>query len=120
MGWLRPVAEQGVVHLSKDRLSARVHLVCDNYGTHKTPAITTWLATHPRFHMHHTPTYSSWLNQIERWFAYLTEDMLRRGDHRSVQALENDIRTWVKAWNDIPDRSSGPRPVKSSLTHSAD
>jgi transposase len=80
----------------------QVHLVCDNYGTHKSPAIKTWLANHPRVHVHHTPTYSSWLNQVERWFAYLTEDLLRRGDHRSVQALEKDIRAWVKAWNDNP------------------
>jgi transposase len=79
-----------------------VHLVCDNYGTHKSPAIKKWLAAHPRFHVHHTPTYSSWLNQVERWFAYLTEDLLRRGDHRSVQALEKDIRNWVNAWNDNP------------------
>ena len=61
-----------------------VHLVADNYGTHKTPAIKKWLAAHPRFHMHHTPSYSSWLNQVERWFAYLTDDLLRRGDHRSA------------------------------------
>jgi transposase len=79
-----------------------VHLVCDNYGTHKSPAINKWLAAHPRFHLHHTPTYSSWLNQVERWFAYLTDDLLRRGDHRSVQALEKDIRAWVTAWNDNP------------------
>src|SRR3954451_16994400 len=79
-----------------------VHLVCDNYGTHKAPAIKTWLQAHPRFHMHHTPTYSSWLNQVERWFAYLTDDLLRRGDHRSVQALERDIREWVAAWNENP------------------
>jgi transposase len=79
-----------------------VHLVCDNYGTHKTPAITKWLTAHPRFHVHYTPTYSSWLNQVERWFAYLTDDLLRRGDHRSVQALEKDIRAWVKAWNENP------------------
>ena len=79
-----------------------VHLVCDNYGTHKSPAIKTWLQAHPRFHMHHTPTYSSWLNQVERWFAYLTEDLLRRGDHRSVHALESDIRAWAAAWNENP------------------
>jgi transposase len=52
--------------------------------------------------MHHTPTYSSWLNQVERWFAYLTSDLLQRGDHRSVHALEADIRAWVNAWNDNP------------------
>jgi transposase len=79
-----------------------VHLVCDNYCPHKTPAITKWLAAHPRFHLHYTPTYSSWLNQVERWFAYLTGDLLRRGDHRSVQALEKDIRDWVQTWNENP------------------
>jgi transposase len=79
-----------------------VHLVCDNYGTHKTPAIKTWLANHPRFHMHFTPTYGSWINQVERWFAYLTDDLLRRGDHRSVQSLEREIRGWITAWNENP------------------
>jgi transposase len=79
-----------------------VHLVCDNYGTHKSPAIKTWLAKHPRFHMHYTPTYSSWINQVERWFAYLTADLLQRGDHRSVQALEREIRAWVDDWNQRP------------------
>jgi transposase len=79
-----------------------VHLVCDNYGTHKSPAIITWLTAHPRFQVHYTPTYSSWINQVERWFAYLTDDLLRRGDHRSVHALENDIRAWVQAWNQNP------------------
>jgi transposase/transcriptional regulator with XRE-family HTH domain len=79
-----------------------VHLIADNYGTHKSPAITTWLAAHPRFHMHYTPTYSSWINQVERWFAYLTSDLLQRGDHRSVQALEADIRAWIKDWNEHP------------------
>jgi transposase len=79
-----------------------VHLIADNYGTHKSPAIKTWLAAHPRFHMHHTPTYASWINQVERWFAYLTDDLLRRGDHRSVPALEKDIRAWLDAWNANP------------------
>jgi transposase/transcriptional regulator with XRE-family HTH domain len=78
------------------------HLICDNYGTHKHPSIKKWLAAHPRFHMHFTPTYSSWLNQVERFFAYVTADLLQRSDHRSVQALEADIRRWVKAWNDDP------------------
>ena len=87
-----------------------VHLICDNYGTHKSPAIKKWLQGHPRFHMHHTPTYSSWINQIERWFAYLTQDLLQRSDHRSVQALENDIRNWVAAWNE------NPKPFMSTKT----
>jgi transposase len=79
-----------------------VHLICDNYATHKTPAVATWLAGHPRFHMHHTPTYASWLNQVERWFALLTDKKLRRGAHRSIQALEKDIRDWITNWNDNP------------------
>jgi transposase len=79
-----------------------VYIVADNYGTHKTPAIKAWLAKHPRFHMHFTPTGSSWLNQVERWFAHLTEQKIRRGAHKSVQALEADIRAWVKSWNDDP------------------
>ena len=79
-----------------------VHLVCDNYGTHKTPAIRAWLAKHPRFHMHFTPTGSSWINQVERWFGFLTSQMIRRGVHKSVQALEADIRAWVENWNDNP------------------
>jgi transposase/DNA-binding XRE family transcriptional regulator len=79
-----------------------VHLIVDNYGTHKTPAIKSWLKAHPRFHIHYTPTYASWINQVERWFAYLTQDLLQRSDHRSVQALERDIRTWVTAWNENP------------------
>ena len=81
-----------------------VHLICDNYGTHKTPAIKTWLDKHPRFHMHFTPTSSSWVNQVERWFGFLTDQMIRRGTHKSVQALEADIRSWVANWN------ANPRP----------
>ncbi len=80
----------------------QVHLICDNYGTHKHPIIKTWLETHPRFHLHFTSTYSSWLNLVERFFGSVTADLLQRSDHRSVQALEADIRKWVKAWNADP------------------
>jgi transposase len=79
-----------------------VHLVCDNYGTHKSPTVKAWLAKHSRFHIHYTPTYSSWINQVERFFGYITTDLLQRSDHRSVQALEADIRSWVAAWNENP------------------
>jgi transposase len=79
-----------------------VHLICDNYSTHKHPAIQRWLTAHPRFHMHFTPTYSSWLNQVERWFGLLTDKRLRRGAHRSTQALESDIRAWIERWNRDP------------------
>ena len=79
-----------------------VHLVLDNSSTHKTPAIQRWLASHPRFVLHFTPTSSSWLNLVERWFAELTTKKLRRGAHRSVRALNTDIRAWIKTWNDNP------------------
>jgi transposase len=79
-----------------------VHVICDNASTHKTPAIKRWLERHPRFHLHFTPTGSSWVNQVERWFGYLTDQMLRRGVHKSVQALEKDIRAWIEAWNEDP------------------
>jgi transposase len=79
-----------------------VHLICDNYATHKTPAIKRWLLAHPRFHMHFTPTSASWLNLVERWFCELTGKKLCRGVHRSVQALEKDIHSWIRAWNEDP------------------
>jgi transposase len=79
-----------------------IHLVCDNYGTHKTPEIQAWLDRHPRFRMHFTPTGSSWINQVERWFGYLTDQMIRRGVHKSVQALQADIRSWIQTWNEEP------------------
>jgi transposase len=79
-----------------------VHLVLDNSSTHKTPAIHKWLAAHPRFVLHFTPTSSSWLNLVERWFAELTTKLLRRGAHRSVRQLNTDIRAWIETWNDDP------------------
>jgi transposase len=79
-----------------------VHLVLDNYGTHKTPLIQRWLAKRPRFHVHFTPTYGSWLNLVERWFAELTTKQLRRGAHRSVAELERAIREFLDMHNDDP------------------
>src|SRR4051795_11188878 len=78
------------------------NLVCDNYGTHKTPAVKAWPARHPRFHLHFTPTSSSWINQVERWFGFLTEQKIKRGAHKSVRALEDDIRDWIADWNTHP------------------
>ena len=92
-----------------------VHLVCDNYSTHKSPSILTWLESHPRFHMHFTPTYSSWINQVERFFAYVTADLLQRSDHRTVRALENDIRAWIKAWNQNPKPFIWTKPAEQIL-----
>jgi len=79
-----------------------LHLVLDNYATHKTPAIKERLVRHPRFHLHFTPTSSSWLNLAERWFAELTSRKLRRSAHRSVTELETDIRKWINEWNKAP------------------
>ncbi|MFE6178865.1 IS630 family transposase [Streptomyces sp. NPDC056464] len=79
-----------------------VHLVCDNYATHNTAEIKTWLGKHPRFHVHFTPTGSSWMNQVERWFGLLTDKLIRRGVHTSVKALEDDITAWIDTWNENP------------------
>ncbi|HEV8054740.1 MAG TPA: IS630 family transposase [Candidatus Limnocylindrales bacterium] len=79
-----------------------VHVVLDNSSTHKTPAIKKWLTAHPRFVLHFTPTSSSWLNLVERWFGELTTKKLRRGAHRSVRQLNTDIRAWIETWNEDP------------------
>ena len=79
-----------------------VHLIVDNSSTHKTPAVHRWVLRHPRFHLHFTPTYSSWLNLVERWFAELTTKWIKRGTHRSVRDLVASIRTWIAGWNDDP------------------
>jgi transposase len=79
-----------------------VHVILDNSSTHKTPAIKKWLLAHPRFVLHFTPTSSSWLNLVERWFSELTNKKLRRGAHRSVRELNTDIRAWIAAWNENP------------------
>jgi transposase len=79
-----------------------IHLVMDNYGTHKTPAIKAWFARHPRFHLHFTPTSGSWLNLVERWFALLTERQIKRGSHRSTVALEQAIRSYLDTYNQNP------------------
>jgi transposase len=79
-----------------------VHVILDNSSTHKTPAIQRWLLAHPRFVLHFTPTSSSWLNLVERWFAELTNKKLRRGAHRSVAELNRDIKAWIETWNENP------------------
>jgi transposase len=79
-----------------------VHLIVDNYGTHKSAIIRSWLAKRTRFHVHFTPTYASWINQVERWFALLTERQIKRGAHRSVRELEAAIQEFLDAHNDDP------------------
>jgi transposase len=97
-----------------------VHLVCDNYATHNTAEIKTWLARHPRFHVHFTPTGSSWMNQVERWFGLLTDKLIRRGVHTSVPALENDIRDWIATWNDNPRPFTWTKTADEILNSLAD
>jgi transposase len=79
-----------------------VHLILDYYGTHKTPLIHRWLARRPRFHLHFTPTSSSWLNLVERWFARLTDKQIKRGAHRSTHALEAAILADIGLSNTAP------------------
>lgn len=79
-----------------------VHVVVDNSSTHKTPAVKNWLLAHPRFTLHFTPTYGSWMNLVERWFGELTTKWIRRGTHRSVRELIASIRTWIASWNENP------------------
>ncbi len=76
-----------------------IHLICDNYGTHKHPAVRQWLAEHPRFHLHFTPTSASWLNLVERWFGIISQQAIRRGSFNSVFQLERAITRFVSHWN---------------------
>ena len=89
-----------------------VHVICDDLATHKTALIHEWLARHPRLHVHFTPTGSSWTNQVERWFGYLTDQLTRRGVHKGVQALENDVRAWIDDWDTQPTRYTSGRPCR--------
>src|SRR5258705_13753004 len=79
-----------------------VHLIMDNYATHKTPLIRRWLAKRPRWHLHFTPTGASWINLVERWFATLTEKQIRRGVHRSTRALATAIIEYIAVTNEQP------------------
>ena len=79
-----------------------LHLIVDNYATHKHPKVRAWLARHPRFHLHYTPTYSSWLNQVERWFGLITQRAIRRGSFTSVSDLRRRIEQFVDHWNAHP------------------
>lgn len=79
-----------------------VHIIVDNYGTHKTALIRKWFAKRPRFHVHFTPTYGSWINLVERWFAEITNKRIRRGVFRSVKELEAAIREFIAVHNEDP------------------
>ena len=79
-----------------------VHIIVDNYGTHKTAILRKWFAKRPRFHVHFTPTYGSWINLVERWFAEITNKRIRRGVFRSVKELEAAIREFIAVHNEAP------------------
>lgn len=79
-----------------------VHLVLDNYGTHKAPKVTRWFARHPRYHLHFTPTSGSWVNQVERWFGKITDKRIRRGSFASVRSLEKAIQDYLDQTNENP------------------
>jgi transposase len=87
-----------------------IHLVMDNYATHKTPAVKRWLARHPRFVVHFTPTSASWINQVERFFAEITERRIRRGVFKSVRALEQAIEAY------LAEHNANPKPFKWTAT----
>lgn len=88
--------------LAKRYRGRELHLICDNYGTHKHPKVTEWLKQHPNFHLHFTPTSASWLNLVERWFGLITAQAIRRGSFDSVKSLEKAIARYLADWNDNP------------------
>lgn len=92
-----------------------VHLVCDNYDTHKTAEVRDWLADHERFHLHFTPTSASWLNQVERWFGLIQNKLLARGQFDSVDQLKDRIGTWIEHYNTDPDPFVWTKPAKDII-----
>ena len=106
--------------LAKRYPKLELHLICDNYGTHKHPAVKQWLAAHPRFHLHFTPTSASWLNLVERWFGLITSQAIRRGSFQSVAQLEQAIARFLADWNDHAQPfawTKSPRQIKRSIHH---
>jgi len=102
--WIKFLAkiDKEVPQLTGPGEQLQIHIIADNYGTHKTPEVQIWLDKHPRFHMHFTPTSSSWINQVERWFGLLTQKLLQRGARKSVTQLARDIMAWTDQWNEDP------------------
>ena len=104
--------------LARNYPKREIHLILDNYGTHKHPAVREWLKTHPRFHFHFTPTSASWLNLVERWFALLTEKSIRRGSFDSVRRLEKAVMRYLESWNETakPFRwTKTPEEIRTKL-----
>ena len=96
-----------------------IHLIVDNYATHKTALVRNWLAKRPRFHLHFTPTSASWLNLVERWFALLTEKQLRRGVHQSSGELEAAIYRYLDVTNEDPKPFVWTKTTDQILTNVA-
>ena len=99
-----------------------IHVICDNYGTHKHPKVREWVVAHPRFRQHFTPTSASWLNLVERWFGLITQQMIRRGSFESVRRLERAIMRYLESWNQAatPFRwTKTPRQIRRKLKHVA-
>jgi len=109
--FLKLIDEQTPAHLD-------LHLIADNYSTHKHAKVQSWLARHPRFHMHFVPTSSSWLNLVERWFRNITTQRIRRGSFRNVEVLEKAIEDYIAAHNHIPNPSFGPPISRTSSPRS--
>ena len=108
--------------LAKRYPKLELHLICDNYGTHKHPAVKHWLAAHPRFHPHFTPTSASWLNLVERWFGLITSQAIRRGSFPSVARLEHAITRFLADWNDHAQPFVWTKPahqIKRSIRNAA-
>jgi transposase len=92
-----------------------IHIVLDNYATHKTAAIQRWLMKRPRYHLHFTPTHASWLNQVERWFGLLTQRKIKRGVHHSVKELVEAIREFIEVTNEAPKPFVWTKPADQIL-----
>ncbi len=99
-----------------------IHVICDNYGTHKHPKVKEWVAAHPRFQLHFTPTSASWLNLVERWFGLITAQVIRRGSFDSVRTLERAIRRYLETWNQDAQPftwTKSARQIRKSIDHVA-
>ena len=107
--------------LAKRYPKLELHLICDNYGTHKHPAVKQWLAAHPRFHLHFTPTSASWLNLVERWFGLITAHAIRGGSFDSIARLEQAITRFLANWNENakPFRWTKSHQIKRSIRNAA-
>jgi transposase len=113
LGLLRHI--EGIISAPLD-----VHLIVDHYGTHQYPKVRAWLVKRPRFHLHFTPAYASWLNQVECWFGLITQQAIRRGSFRSVPDLVRQIETYIARHNATAPRFSGPPPPVPSSPRSSE